>query len=268
MLYIRKANDLGIIPKYASPAMLVKKQSAKNLTTENFNKLTTDEKLKKMRFVLCLNKLNEHVEKIPAKINKLEDTIRQVGSYEYIITSDLTDSLWQRRVVEDKLPYLAFHSPFKGTYIFMRSCQGLINQTEGLEELVSVVLHEHIINGECRVHADNIYVMGHTAKEAIDNWERVLQSLNSNNLKLSAKKTYCFPQKLDLLGWSKQGKYLVPDPHRQNTLLKATLPKTVKDLRSFLGTYRTFYKCQKYMAFILCELEQLVSNNSSSQTRN
>ena len=112
--------------------------------------------MKYHRFVLCLNKFNEYVEKIPAKINKLDDTIRQVGSYEFVLTSDLKDSFWQRHMAKDKLPFLAFHSPHKGTYIFLRSSQGLVNQSEGLEEMLSVVLQKM---GEARDHK-NLIVVG------------------------------------------------------------------------------------------------------------
>ena len=92
-----------------------------------------------------------------------------------------------------------------------------------------------------------------------------MDTLQLNNLKLSPRKTYCFPTKLDLLGWTKVGKLLVPDEHRQNTLIHAPLPETVKDLRSFLGSYRTFFRCKKNISFILGDLEKLVSNNPSSQ---
>ena len=70
---------------------------------------------------------------------------------------------------------------------------------------------------------------------------------------------------MDLLGWIKCGKYLKPDPHRQNVLLEAKLPITVKDLRSYVGTYRTFYRCKNDIAFILEPLEQLMANKPSSQ---
>ena len=96
--------------------------------------------------------------------------------------------------------------------------------------------------------------------ETVDRWERVLDRLEENNLKLSAKKTSCFPDSLDLLGWSKQGAFLVPDPHRQNTLLSARKPKTIKDLRSFLGTFHTFYKCHQKQNIILAPLTKLLAN--------
>ena len=262
---VAKANNINIIPKFASPAMLVLKQSAKNIPKQTLNNMPTTEKLKYHRFVLCQNKLNEYVDRIPAMYTKIEDTIRTVGTYEYVITTDLTDSFWQRQITASKLPYFAFHSPFKGTYIFLRSSQGFINQSEGLEEMVKTILHRGVSLDWVRVHADNIYVLGHTYEETIQRWQEVLQTLLNNNLKLSAKKTHCFPAKMDLLGWTKEGKFLTPDPHRQNSLELAELPTKVKELRSYLGSYRTFYKSKENMSTILGELEQMVSDKPSSE---
>ena len=260
---VAKANEIDIIPKFASPCMLVPKNSARLLSKDTYNAMPIKEKLKYKRFVLCQNKLNEYVEKIPHKYNTLEDTIAIVGGYEYVITTDLTDSFWQRPIVKEKLPYFAFHSPFRGTYIFLRSSQGFLNQSEGLEQLITSVLQNCILQGWCRVHADNIYVLGDTQEETIERWQQVLTLMKENNLKLSPKKTSCFPKKLDLLGWTKEGKFLVPDPHRQNCVAVAELPRTVKQLRSYLGSYRTFQKCKENTSEILRDLEEFLAESSS-----
>ena len=260
-----KVSDSGIIPKYAAPCMLVKKHSVRELKPGEYENLSTLEKLKYNRFILCHNKLSEHIEKQPAKMNRLDDVVKAVGEFEFVITSDLSDSFWQRHIAESKLPYFAFHSPFKGPYIFLRSTQGLINQSEGLEQLVSIILSDCIMAGWCVVLADNIYVMGHTMEDTVKHWQLVLDLLSSNNIKLSAKKTACFPEKLDLLGWTKVGKHLVPDSHRQNVIANAPLPDSVKDLRSYLGAYRTFFRCKKNMSNILKELEEFQANKKSSE---
>ena len=260
-----KVADTNIIPKYAAPCMLVKKHSVRSLKPGEYEGLSTEEKLKYNRFILCHNKLSDHIDKQPAKMNKLDDTLRVVGSFEYVITTDLSDSFWQRHISEEKLPYFAFHSPFRGAYIFLRSTQGLINQSEGLEQLVSVILQDCIMSGWCWVIADNLYVMGHNHDEAVKHWKIVLELLAANNIKLSPKKTACFPKKLDLLGWTKEGKFLVPDSHRQNVLVEAPLPVTVKNLRSYLGAYRTFFRCKKEMSGILKELEEFQAGKSSSE---
>ena len=262
---VAKASSLNITPKFASPCMLVKKNSSKFLKKGEYEAMSVQEKINYNRFVLCQNKFNKYVQKIPAKYNKLEDTIRIVGNYEFVITTDLTDSFWQRHIAKERLPYFAFHSPFRGTYIFLRSTQGFLNQSEGLEEMLTCILQDFVAQGCCRIHADNLYILGHSLQETVENWKNVLDTLQKNNIKLSAKKTFCFPSQLDLLGWTKQGKFLIPDIHRQNCLLNTSRPNTVKELRSFLGSYRTFYRCKKDISFILRNLEQLTSNKPSSQ---
>ena len=242
---VAKANDVGIIPKFASPTLLVQKNSVRDLGKEKYDVLPIEKKLKYNRLVLCQNKLNEYVEKIPHMYTTVEDTIKAVGEKEFVITTDLTDSFWQRHVAEDKKPYFAFHSPFRGNYIFLRSSQGFLNQSEGLENLVRSVLQDGVAEGWVVVHADNIYVTGDNMEVTVERWRMVLDKLAQNNLKLSGKKTACFPSSLDLLGWTKRGKFLVPDEHRQNTLSKADLPKTAHDLRSYIGGYGRFSKHRK-----------------------
>ena len=174
-----------------------------------------------------------YVEKIPHQYATIADTIRTVGRFEFVITTDLTDSFWQCPICQDKLPYMAFHSPFKGTYLFLRS-------------------------------SHKIYVLGHTVEDTVERWKMVLDAMQKNNLKLSPKKTLCFPKKLDLLGWTKEGKFLVPDQHRQQCLSIAELPNTAKQLRSFIGGYRQFQKRQQNTAFILKDLEEFLSKHKLS----
>jgi hypothetical protein len=174
---VAKVSDLGINLKYASPCMLARKTSAKQMNKEDYDKLSIPEKAKLNRFVLCLNKICNFINKKPAATSHIQDTINQVGSYEYVITADLQDSFNQRWIKETKLPYMGFHSPHGDNYIFLRSPQGLVNQSEELETLVKVVLLDGVKAGHIRVHADNIYVMGRTYGEAVDRWEEALHSL-------------------------------------------------------------------------------------------
>ena len=83
---VAKAKDLRIIPKYASPVMLVQKHSSRSFTEEEYQSLSVGEKLKHNRLVLCQNKLNEYIEKIPYRYKTIEETINIVGSFEFVIT--------------------------------------------------------------------------------------------------------------------------------------------------------------------------------------
>ena len=260
-----KAKDLGIIPRFASPVMLVKKNKVKSLPSGKYECLSIPEKLKYNRFIQCLQKLNEYVEKIPSQNIDLEETISKVGAAKCVITADLTDSFQQRWICKDKQPYFAFHSPYKGTYIMLRSGQGFLNQSEELHNMMSDILSAFVAQGWCIIFHDNIYVIGSDVDTTIGRWEQVLRTLAENNLKISPEKTSCFPAELDLLGWIKRDRFLCPDPHRQNALLKSPLPSTTKQLRSYLGSYQTFYKCKPKIREILGPLQELASNKPSSR---
>ena len=163
-----------------APACLQKKASAKNMSKEDYNNLSLKEKAKCNRFVICLNKLCDFVNKKPAMPSRIEDTINTVGSAEFIITADLQDSFNQIWINPIKHPYMGFHSPFGDNYIFLRSPQGLVNQSEELETMVKVVLLDVVKSGTPTRTA----------------WKRT-------NIKLSPKKTASFPDGLNRLRMDK-----------------------------------------------------------------
>ena len=72
--------------------------------------------------------------------------------------------------------------------------------------MLTVLLSEFVAQGWCVVFHDNHYMIGDDDDKTIERWKKVLKTLNRNNLKLSADKTSCFPDKLELLGWIKQGR--------------------------------------------------------------
>ena len=116
--------------------------------------------------------------------------------------------------------------------------------------MLTVLLSKFVAHGWCVAFHDNLYVIGDDIDTTIDRLKQVLENLNENNLKISADKTFCFPDELELLGWIKHGRSLLPDPHRHNALKITPRPETAKQLRSYLGAYRTFQKCNlKFMKF-------------------
>ena len=260
-----RAVDVNVIPKFSSPPMLIMKQSGKNIPKDEFNSMPVEDQSKYFRFVLGLDKLNSFILRQPSRHTSIPDTIHSVAQYEYVITTDLTSSFFQRHIHKDKLPYFTFESPFKGTYVMLRSPQGLINQSEGLTQLMSGVLGQYIQDGWCVVHHDNLYVLAHNPDTAIHRWSLVLKVLNENNLRCSPKKTFVLTDKMELLGWIKQGRKLLPDPHRQQAILHIPLPKTVKQLRSYIGAYRTFYEAKPKLAQILDPMEQMTAGKPSSE---
>ena len=144
---------------------------------------------------------------------------------------DLVNGFFQNHSSPTDYQWLGISTPFKGLRFLKRSGQGLISQSEELDELLSKVLGEELKNGIASRLADNLYVGGITPQEAIENYAHVLSKLQNANLKISPSKTKIFLKSVDVLGWKwLQGGFLEPSPHRVNALRNTKIEniKTIK----------------------------------------
>jgi hypothetical protein len=112
--------------------------------------------------------------------------------------------------------------------------------------------------------ADDLYCGGNTIEEVRKNWELVLQAMNQNGIKLSAKKTIVCPQTTTVLGWIWSSGSLRASPHRISTLSQCALPQTVRAMRSFLGAYKILSRVIPNCAQMLAPLEDCVAGKQST----
>ena len=92
-------------------------------------------------------------------------------------------------------------TPYKGVRVMTRTGQGLLGSDVELEELLCRVLGQDIADGHCVALRDDIIIGGDSIDEAMDNYEKVLQKLHLNNLKLSPNKVRIFPEDTEVYGY-------------------------------------------------------------------
>ena len=255
-----KAHLLGVPVKYASLTMLVPKASFKNHEGPLHHGL--------FRFVNLFNQMNEYIKLEPSQPESISSVLYEAGQWNFMISGDLTNSFYQRWIAKRKLPYMAFHSPFKGMYILARSAQGMKNQSERLDQMMRVILGDLIRQGKARKIADDVQAGGITIDEAIDNFEQVLKKFEENNIKMDPKKTRIFAKKLPIFGWIKGGQHIKPDQHRILAKENSKKPNTITQLRSYLGSYKVFYKHMPNMSIVLDELQQLTGEKNGKTVIN
>ena len=251
--------DFDIQIQHVSPAFLVRKQRAKNKPK---NELTT----KDVRLVVNFGKLNDHLKNIPTSIIKPKDIFLHLGRWKYIIVMDLFQGFYQNHAAIEDGQWLGISTPFGGLRFMRRSGQGLLGQSEELDELLAKVLSHEMLTGSVARIADDLYVGGATPLETANNYEQVLSKLNAANLKISADKTKVFLESVDILGWVwKSGGFLSPSPHRINSLKNVTYSdiKCIKDLRSWIGLYKTMMPSAPNLTLILDPFDQIVAGKDS-----
>ena len=137
---------------------------------------------------------------------------------------------------------------------------------EELDELMAKILKDEIRRGICIKIIDD--VGGDTEKEAAENYAKILEKLANANLKVSPSKTKIFPESADVLGWIwKKGGFIEPSPHRKNALVntKEEDIKKTKDMRSFLGLYKTLHMATPNISALLSPLEEAVAGKESGE---
>ena len=79
-------------------------------------------------------------------------------------------------------------TPFGGLRVLARSGQGLIGQSEELDELMAKILHQEMKEGIITKIQDDIIIGGDTQIQAANNYIRVLHKLFLANLHVEPQK--------------------------------------------------------------------------------
>ena len=161
------------------------------------------------------------------------------------------------------MKYCGVATPFKGVRVYTRSAMGMPGSETVLEELMCRVLGPLLQEGVIAKLADDLYCGGDTQSELQINFERVLQALNDNNLKLSAHKTIICPKTTTVLAWIWSEGSIQASPHRITTLSLTKPPNTVRGLRSFIGAYKMLARVLPDCASMISPLDDGIAGLSS-----
>uniref|UniRef100_A0A2N9I131 RNA-directed DNA polymerase n=1 Tax=Fagus sylvatica TaxID=28930 RepID=A0A2N9I131_FAGSY len=165
------------------------------------------------------------------------------GEY-YQIEIDLED--------QDKT---TFTCPF-GTYAFRRMPFGLCNAPATFQRCMMSIFSDMV--GEImEVFMDDLSVFGNTFDDCLDNLGKVLARCEEKNLVLNWEKCHFMVSSGIVLGHIVSSKGIEVDKSKIELITKLPTPKTVKDVRSFLGHagfYRRFIEGFSSIAKPLCKL--------------
>ena len=140
---------------------------------------------------------------------------------------------------------------------------GLPGSESSLEELLSKVLGDLIMDGHVVKLADDLYAGADDPQELLEIWSSVLEKLSLNGLKLSPVKTVICPKSTEVLGWIWEQGTLRASPHRLNALLECSPPDTVRGLRSYVGAYKSISKVLPAYSAKLSPLDQVCAGAKS-----
>lgn len=214
---------------YNSPLWIVAKKSAGEV--------------KKWRLVVDYRKLNSLTIDDKFPIPNIESLFEKLGRAQYFSTIDLAKGFHQILMDESDIEKTAFSGP-NGHYEFTRMPFGLKNAPATFQRMMNTILSEYI-NKICIIYMDDILVFSTSISEHFESLTKIFKCLSKNNLKIQYDKCKFLSRSTEFLGHIITSEGIKPNPEKIQAIQKIKLPRTVKEIQSFLGLtgyYRKFIK--------------------------
>ena len=229
-----RPEDVNIALEYINPSVLIAKPNGGH------------------RLVTAFADVGRYSKPQPSLIPDVDSTLRHIAPWTFVCISDLSSAFYQIPLERNSMKYCGVVTPFKGTRVYVRCAMGMPGTESALEELMCHVLGDLLQAGIVTKLADDLYCGGNSPDELVTNWKRALQALQQSHLCLSPSKTTIAPKKTVILGWIWESGTIRASPHRISSLAACAPPKTVKEMRSFIGAYKVLARvlpgCSSYLS--------------------
>ena len=231
---------------YAAPVLFVKKRSSnENKTTKNGLRLANDMRL-----------LNAFTVPFPVKPPRVTDILYKLSGEKYFSTLDLKEAFMQLNLPTDMREKFAFSSLF-GNFQHNRLCYGWCNSPGYFLTLINECLKD--VGPGIFWYLDDVIVVGKDAYQMAERIQKVFDAFKKNNMTISPTKGKFMQTQIDFLGYNISQNGIQPIDKNIKKIVAFELPKTRKQLKSFLATC-SFYRAliANYSEIAGC-LEQMTS---------
>jgi hypothetical protein len=194
---------------------------------------------------------------------RIDDTLDALYKAKYFCTLDLTQGYHQVELAEESKHKTAFHAPYcnpsQWEYNYMPF--GLVRAPRTFQRMMDRVI-QGLEYETALAYLDDVIVFGRDLDQTMDRMIVILERLRSANLKLKAKKCVLFARSVQYLGHVISDKGVTTDPKKIQDVVNWHRPRTVKQVRGFLGIVNYYSRFVKNLAGTADPLYQITKKNA------
>ena len=217
-------------------------------------------------FCIDLRKLNNQTIKDAQSLPRIEDSLDCLNGAAIFTSLDLQSGYWQVEMTEVSKPLTTFTVGPLEFYKCVWMPFGLTNAPATFQCLMETCLGEMHLKW-CIIYLDNIIVFSKTPEEHIERLRGVFEKLAAAGLRLKPSKCEFFKSWVAYLGHIISKDSIETDPKKIEAIEKWPVPKTVTEVRSFLGFTNHYHKFIPRYAQVARPINQLVSGGNANKKK-
>ena len=217
-------------------------------------------------FCIDLRKLNNQTIKDAQSLPRIEDSLNCLDGAAIFTSLDLQSGYWQVEMTEDSKPLTAFTVGPLGFYECVWMPFGLTNAPATFQHLMETCLGEMHLK-LCIIYLDDIIVFSKIPEEHIERLRGVFKKLAAAGLRLKPSKCKFFKLQVTYLGHIVSKDSIETDPKKLEAIKNWPIPKTVTEVRSFLGFTNYYHKFIPKYAQVARPINQLVSGENANKEK-